>query len=212
MLNTRPTRQPTRSAFTLIELLILLAILMILIAILAPALARARASARAAQSKNNLAQLGKAMKHYEALGKGNLKPKDWQKTLAPYLDDTDEVFRSPLRDKQPRNGGVYSYALYSGSEFFGAADANKITIVSSDFQQIDIETKTCKEGKPVVTGEPVARDRGFAHALCYAGNVRTFELEEIKLDDNQTIVTWWLPAREKNTICGEVIKLENDPR
>ena len=54
-----------------------------------------RANARATQSKNNLAQMGEAMKHYEGQGHGNLRQNDWLNKLLPYLDKSDEVFLDP---------------------------------------------------------------------------------------------------------------------
>ncbi|MCG8584061.1 MAG: DUF1559 domain-containing protein [Pirellulales bacterium] len=208
MLHSNVRLRRSRIGFTLIELLILVAILGILIALLLPAIARARQAARAAQSKNNLAILGVAMKHYEALGKGNVPPETWEKTLTPYVDEIDKVMTCPLRDQAKRNDGVYSYAMYTGAAEFGAADAGKIAIVTSDHRLIDIETEKCEDGKPVVTGEPVARDRDLAFALLYGGAVRAFELSEIIPDNNETIVIWWLPNREDRKVCGKVIAID----
>ena len=217
MLCSQPTPRTHRAAarthctgFTVIELMILLVILGILAALLLPALARTRAAARMTQSKNNLAQLGKAMKHYEGSGRGNLPADKWEEKLAPFLDEAKVVLTSPLRDKEARNGGVYSYALNSKVVGFGAADADKIAMVSSDFRVIEIENKKCVDSKPVITGEPVARYQGLAFTLHYSGMVRSIELAEIDLLDpsHEPLVIWWLPAREHGLVCDKVIAID----
>lgn len=58
------SNRPGRSGFTLIELLVVIAIIAILAAMLLPALASAKQKAQETQDKNNLKQLGLAVKMY----------------------------------------------------------------------------------------------------------------------------------------------------
>jgi prepilin-type N-terminal cleavage/methylation domain-containing protein len=195
-----------RIGFTLIELLVVIAIIAILIAVLLPAVQRVRASARATQSKNNLTQMGQAMKHYEGLGKGNLPVADWQDKLLPYLDEELEVFVDPS-DTQPS-----SYAITNKVPQFGRNDSAKIAIVESDSanETITIDNANCTGGNASITGGPVARHLGTTNALLYGGSIRTFEPREIDLADatKQPLVIWWLPSRERGLVCGEVVVVE----
>ena len=110
-----------RKGFTLVELLVVIAIIAILVAILLPAVQRVRASARATQSRNNLAQMGKALKHYEGLDRGGLKHINWQTTLGPYVDNAAKVFIDPSDSNGPE-----SYALTSKVVSLGANDSKTI--------------------------------------------------------------------------------------
>src|SRR5438552_3456156 len=60
----RGFRRPDRKAFTLVELLVVIAIIMILIALLLPLLKRVRQSALNQACKNNLRQIGYAIRMY----------------------------------------------------------------------------------------------------------------------------------------------------
>ena len=203
----RPSRKREGEvrAFTLVELLVVITIIAILVAILLPAVQRVRASARSAQSKNNLSQMGKAMRQYEQAGLGNVPTDGWQDKLKPHLDESVEVFVDPS-DDEPE-----SYGINSKSPLFGLGDSGKIAIIESDDLVITIDTANCTGTTPSITGEPVARHSGTTNALMYGGNVQTFELTEIDLADssNEPLVVWWLPEREHNVVCGTVVVIDN---
>lgn len=201
-----------RRGLGLIEMIILIAVVAILLGILIPMLAQMRKNARVTMSKNNLAILGKAMKHYEALGRGNLKTDRWEETLGPFVEDAKKVVTCPLRDKEPRNGGVYGYALNALNTSFGRHDDGKISIVTSDHRVIDIDTKGCVDGKPVVKGVPVARHGDNTFALHYGGSVHTHRVADVMPDSPKKIVLHWQPWRHHGVVCGKVvvIPLEDD--
>ena len=192
--------------FTLIELLVVVTIIAILVAVLLPAVQRVRASARSTQSKNNLAQMGKAMKHYEGLGRGNLSHDGWQADLSPYVEYEASTFVDPADDNGPA-----SYALTNKVRNFGQSDAEKIAIIESDGETIEIDNLSCTGTTANIAGGPVARHSGMANALLYAGHVRTFEPADIDLADstNEPLVIWWLPDREHGLVCGTVVVVDN---
>ena len=198
-------RTCARCGFTLVELLIVITIIAILVAILLPAVQRVRASARSAQSKNNLAQMGKAMKHYEGLGKGNLRQGGWQQTLSKYADKVEEMFVDPADDAPP------SYALSNKVANFSRGDSDKIAIIESDELTITIENLNCTGGNATVTNGPAARHLGMTNALLYGGNVRSFEPADIDLADtsSEPLVVWWLPYRDHGYVCGTVVVVDN---
>ncbi len=160
----------SRTGVTRIEVSVLLAVTMVFVTLGCTRMSRSRIVARATQSKNNLAQMGKAIKHYEGLGRGNVPPANWEKAIAPYLDDPENVMICPSAE------GKYGYAMYTAADRFGMGDAEKTTIVTSDDRLIDIDTKNCENGLPVVTGKPVGRYTGIVLALMYGGAVRAFEI------------------------------------
>ena len=192
--------------FTLVELLVVITIIAMLVAILLPAVQRVRASSRATQSKNNLAQMGKAMKHYEGQGQGNLKQADWLNKLVPYLDGSTDVFLDPSDED-----GLPSYALSNKVVKFGSDDSDKIAIIESEEATITINTTTCTASNPTITNGPAVRHSGTINALLYGGSVRTFELAEIDLTNtsNEPLVIWWLPYSEHGLVCGSVVSIDN---
>ena len=206
---SRKEREPSRG-FTLVELLVVITIIAILVAILLPAVQRVRASARSTQSKNNLAQMGKGMKHYEGLGRGNLRHDNWQTDLAPYVEEEAGTFVDPADDN-----GLPGYALTNKVRSFGQGDSEKIAIIESDelSAAIVIDNLDCAGGSDaVITGSPAARHSGMTNSLLYAGHVRSFEPAEIDLADatNEPLVIWWLPDREHGLVCGTVVVI-TDP-
>ncbi|MCG8584887.1 MAG: type II secretion system GspH family protein, partial [Pirellulales bacterium] len=195
-----------RNGFTLVELLVVIAIISILVAILVPAVQRVRASARSTQSRSNLSQLAKAMKHFEGQRHTNLRHDTWREKILPYVDDVRDV----LVDPGDRNGPV-SYALTNKVIGFGANDHAKITIIESDDEAIVIDNTNCTSGVSTITGGFAVRHLGMVNAALYDGSARSFEPETIELTNSSHVplVTWWLPDRERGVVCGTVVVVAN---
>ena len=195
-----------RAGFTLVELLVVIAIIAILVAVLLPAVQRVRANARSVQSKNNLSQMGKAMKSYEGLSRGNLSHTNWRETIGPFVDGSTQVFLDPAD-----TDGETSYAATNKMVAMSNNDSKKIVIIESDDETITIDNKNCTGGTSTITGEPAVRHLGMTNALLYGGSVRTFEPAEIDLADttHEPLVRWWLPDRENGQVCGTVVTVTN---
>lgn len=123
-----PVRTAHRSGFTLIELLVVIAIIALLAAMLLPALARARMSADGAACRNNLRQMGIALRLY--LEDGSVYPGvgrttwagPWFMQLEPYLGD-----RWPTNDNPA--AGVFACPGYN--RISGRYGEGYDTVVSS---------------------------------------------------------------------------------
>jgi prepilin-type N-terminal cleavage/methylation domain-containing protein/prepilin-type processing-associated H-X9-DG protein len=111
-------------AMTLVELLVVVAIIGMLVALLLPAIQAARATARAASCKNSLRQLGLAAQQFCELHDGKFPEwshgddkrsakdkRSWIYTLAPHLEDSDEIRLCPddnlLPERRIKKGTSY---------------------------------------------------------------------------------------------------------
>ena len=110
-----------RPAFSLVELLVVIAIIAMLVALLLPAVQAARGAARRAHCANSMRQIGLAI-HQFADAHGGRFPNMWHEqdklsswifTLAPHLEDVDEIRLCPddLKRIKLESSSLTSYAL-----------------------------------------------------------------------------------------------------
>lgn len=121
----------THTGFTLIELLTVIAIVAILAAILIPVVQNTRTQAQQAVCGSNLRQIGLALHLYANDHDGWLpetthsgpEESSWIFTLAPYLDDVDEVRICP-RDPQRQGRRLLRLSSYVVNEFLFVDDVD----------------------------------------------------------------------------------------
>lgn len=111
----------SRRGFTLVELLVVIAIIGILIALLLPAVQAARAAARRTQCANHMRQIGLGVHQFADVHKGRFpgvwheakKSKSWIFTLAPYMENVDDIRLCPedLKRIQRTSGAETSYVM-----------------------------------------------------------------------------------------------------
>ena len=107
--------------FTLVELLVTIAIIGVLVALLLPAVQSARAAARRSQCANNMRQIGLGIHQFANVHKGRFpgiwhgadKGKSWIFSLAPYMENVDEIRLCPedLKRIERTSGADTSYVM-----------------------------------------------------------------------------------------------------
>lgn len=108
-------------AFTLVELLVVIAIIGVLVSLLLPAVQAARAAARRTQCANNMRQIGLGVHQFANVHKGRFpgmwhetdKSQSWIYTLAPYMENVDEIRLCPedLKRIERSSGADTSYVM-----------------------------------------------------------------------------------------------------
>jgi len=106
--NPLPGNRERRRGFTLVELLVVAAVIGLLLGIALPAVVGTRETANATVCANNLRQIGLAMHMFAETHDGKFPStyhdgddKSWIYTLAPFMENVDEVRCCPLDSQAP---------------------------------------------------------------------------------------------------------------
>jgi prepilin-type processing-associated H-X9-DG protein/prepilin-type N-terminal cleavage/methylation domain-containing protein len=157
----QPRRLAIRSVgFTLVELLVVIAVIAVLVALLFPAVQAAREAARRTACANNLRQVGLAVirhceDHHGEFPKSTHDTnfdKCWIYTLAPYLENVDEIRICPRdqKGKERLDARMSSYAMNAyvtnGSLPGSYLNRNKVPSVGRTLLAVEL---TDRENRPV---------------------------------------------------------------
>ena len=183
--------------FTLVELLVVIGVIGLLVALLLPAVQFARAAARRTQCASNMRQVGLAVRQYCDVHRGWFPAtshdtdleKCWIYTIAPFMEDVDQIRICPDDHKGPERlrMKLSSYAMnaYVTDRSLKAAIVNRDHLQATTKTMIAFEL-TDRENRPVsIYDDHVHSNKWFTNSNIAAGQV--YEAIEAEIDPQRHI-------------------------